>query len=178
MERAGVVIFKDASANKGGVTSSSLEVLAALSLSDEEFIKHMMLKESDFYDRYVCQVQKTIENNASLEFECLWKEHERTGRPRPSLSDALSLAIVKMNNELTGPGGDALFAELGERVLERFVVPPLLLELIGGIKIFRSRVPANYQRAMFAAWVASRFVYEFGIDPPQFAFFTFMSKIR
>ena len=177
MERAGVIIFKDASANKGGVTSSSLEVLAALSLSDEEFIKHMMLKESDFYDRYVRQVQKTIEDNASLEFECLWREHDRTGRPRSALSDALSLAVVKMNNELTGLGGDELYAKLGERVLERYAVPSMLLDLIGGIKVFRTRVPMNYQRAIFSSWVASRFVYEFGIEPPQFAFFTFMSKI-
>jgi glutamate dehydrogenase len=37
LENAGVIIFKDASANKGGVTSSSLEVLAALALNDVEF---------------------------------------------------------------------------------------------------------------------------------------------
>ena len=36
LEKKGVVIFKDASANKGGVTSSSLEVLAALALNDEQ----------------------------------------------------------------------------------------------------------------------------------------------
>ena len=41
IERAGVVVFKDASANKGGVTSSSLEVLAALVLTDDEFQSHM-----------------------------------------------------------------------------------------------------------------------------------------
>ncbi len=41
IEKAGVVMFKDASANKGGVTSSSLEVLAALVLTDEEFRAHM-----------------------------------------------------------------------------------------------------------------------------------------
>jgi len=35
-------MFKDASANKGGVTSSSLEVLAALSLSEQEFAKNMV----------------------------------------------------------------------------------------------------------------------------------------
>jgi len=29
-------LFKDASTNKGGVTSSSMEVLAALSLDDED----------------------------------------------------------------------------------------------------------------------------------------------
>ena len=35
LEKRGVVVFKDASANKGGVTSSSLEVLAGLGLSDQ-----------------------------------------------------------------------------------------------------------------------------------------------
>jgi glutamate dehydrogenase len=35
LEKRGVVVFKDSSANKGGVTSSSLEVLAGLSLSDQ-----------------------------------------------------------------------------------------------------------------------------------------------
>ena len=37
----GCVLYKDASTNKGGVTSSSMEVLAALSFSDAEFAKHM-----------------------------------------------------------------------------------------------------------------------------------------
>jgi NAD-specific glutamate dehydrogenase len=32
------------SANKGGVTSSSLEVLAALSMTDEEFSTHMQVR--------------------------------------------------------------------------------------------------------------------------------------
>jgi glutamate dehydrogenase len=41
IEAAGIPIFKDSSANKGGVTSSSLEVLAALILNDEEFAQHM-----------------------------------------------------------------------------------------------------------------------------------------
>lgn len=34
---AGVILFKDAATNKGGVTSSSLEVLAALSFDEEDF---------------------------------------------------------------------------------------------------------------------------------------------
>lgn len=44
LEKQGVVIIKDASANKGGVTSSSLEVFAALSLNDSEFEEHMSVK--------------------------------------------------------------------------------------------------------------------------------------
>lgn len=42
LEDRGVLLFKDASTNKGGVTSSSLEVLASLCLNDEEFAQHML----------------------------------------------------------------------------------------------------------------------------------------
>jgi len=43
LEKAGVILFKDASTNKGGVTSSSFEVLAALSMDDDDFIQHMTI---------------------------------------------------------------------------------------------------------------------------------------
>jgi glutamate dehydrogenase len=85
IEKAGVIVFKDASANKGGVTSSSLEVLAALTLRDDEFAKHMAVPTDpdadvpEFYQEYVREVQAKIDENAQLEFECLWKEHARTG---------------------------------------------------------------------------------------------------
>lgn len=41
LQSAGVILFKDASTNKGGVTSSSLEVLACLTLNDKEFKENM-----------------------------------------------------------------------------------------------------------------------------------------
>ena len=47
LESRGVIVFKDASANKGGVTSSSLEVLAALAFTDEEFHEHMQVRGAD-----------------------------------------------------------------------------------------------------------------------------------
>lgn len=92
LEAAGVLIFKDASANKGGVTSSSLEVLAALSLNDEEFEQNMQIKQADpscsavagagvgavvvppFYKEYVSVVQEKIRENADNEFEAMWRE--------------------------------------------------------------------------------------------------------
>lgn len=41
-DRVGALIrFRDSSANKGGVTSSSLEVLVGMSLSDKEFLNLM-----------------------------------------------------------------------------------------------------------------------------------------
>lgn len=33
------------------------------------------------------------------------------------------------------------------------------------------KVPDNYLRAIFGSYLASRFVYEFGNSPSQFAFF-------
>lgn len=79
LEEKGAIIFKDSSANKGGVTSSSLEVFSALALNDEEFPEKMMVKGQnlpDFHKAYIADVHQKIEENARLEFECIWQEHE------------------------------------------------------------------------------------------------------
>jgi glutamate dehydrogenase len=104
LEKAGCILYKDASANKGGVTSSSLEVLASLSFDDEGFIEHMCVGEDGtppaFYNEYVKEVQSIIQENARLEFEAIWREHEATGERRSILSDTLSIAITKLQEEL------------------------------------------------------------------------------
>lgn len=41
LEKKGIILYRDSSANKGGVTSSSLEVLVGMSLSDREFLDLM-----------------------------------------------------------------------------------------------------------------------------------------
>ena len=96
LEKAGCIVFKDASANKGGVTSSSLEVLASLSFSDAEFLSRMCVGTDgttpQFYQDYVKQVQAIIQQNARLEFEAIWREHAETGVARSILSDRLSEA--------------------------------------------------------------------------------------
>ncbi|KAF2876732.1 NAD-specific glutamate dehydrogenase [Massariosphaeria phaeospora] len=177
LEKAGCLLYKDASANKGGVTSSSLEVLASLSFDDESFIKHMCVGEDgtapEFYNNYVKEVQKTIQNNARLEFEAIWKEHQVTGEPRSILSDTLSVAITKLDEELQSTD---LWnnMEFRKSVLNE-ALPNLLLEQIGLDKIME-RVPNNYLRAIFGSYLASRFVYKHGISASQFAFFDFMSK--
>lgn len=133
LEKAGCILYKDASANKGGVTSSSLEVLASLTFDDEGFIKNMCVGEDgttpEFYNQYVKQVQETIKSNAALEFEAIWREHQATGQPRSILSDTLSKAITKLDEELQG-------TELWDNVeLRRSVLsdalPNLLLQKIG-----------------------------------------------
>ncbi|KAI9701823.1 MAG: NAD-dependent glutamate dehydrogenase [Candelina mexicana] len=177
LEKAGCILFKDASANKGGVTSSSLEVLASLSFDDTGFIEHMCVQQDgtipQFYASYVAEVQDTIRKNAALEFEAIWREHQQTGLARSILSDKLSIAITKLDEELQN-------TELWENIdLRRSVLmdalPALLLNKIG-LDTIMQRVPENYLRAIFGSYLASRFVYEFGSSPSQFAFFDFMSK--
>jgi glutamate dehydrogenase len=177
LEKAGCILYKDASANKGGVTSSSLEVLASLSFDDDSFRQHMCVDANgvapDFYNAYVASVQKIIQNNARLEFEAIWREHQATGQPRSILSDTLSNAITKLDEELqnTDLWNNVAF----RRSVLSEALPALLLEKIGLDKIVE-RVPENYLRAIFGSYLASRFVYEFGASASQFAFFEFMSK--
>lgn len=177
LEKAGCILYKDASANKGGVTSSSLEVLASLSFDDPGFIEHMCVREDgsapQFYDDYVKQVQQTIRNNAALEFEAIWREHQATGEPRSILSDKLSVAITKLDEELQNTElWDNI--ELRKSVLSD-ALPNLLLQKIG-LETIMQRVPENYLRAIFGSYLASRFVYEYGISASQFGFFAFMNK--
>ena len=139
LEKAGCILFKDASANKGGVTSSSLEVLASLCFSDEEFLSHMCVGSDgtipQFYHKYVKQVQVIIQENARLEFEAIWRENEETGVARSILSDQLSIAITQMDEELQSTGlWDNV--ELRRNVLSD-ALPDLLLTEIGLDKILQ-----------------------------------------
>lgn len=177
LEKAGCILFKDASANKGGVTSSSMEVLASLAFDDASFLEHMCVNDAgvtpEFYKTYVKAVQETIKRNAALEFEAIWREHAATGKPRSILSDELSIAITKLDEELQKSelwDNKALRAAILEEAL-----PNILLEKIG-LETILQRVPDSYLRAIFGSYLASRFIYEHGSAPSQFSFFDFMSR--
>ncbi|OMH86312.1 NAD-specific glutamate dehydrogenase [Zancudomyces culisetae] len=175
LENAGVHLIKDASANKGGVTSSSLEVLASLALSEKEH-KELMCVSSDgtvseFYNQYVKAVQEKIKSNARNEFDCVWHESSRTGKPKSIVSDEVSRSIVDMRAQLeTTELWDNL--PLRKLILTE-ALPPLLLQKIG-IDTIMTRIPTNYLRAIFSAHLASHFIYKYGYQPTQFAFFEFM----
>lgn len=193
LEKAGCILFKDASANKGGVTSSSLEVLSSLVLDDKEFVENMCVgadgTEPEFYRAYVREVQEIIKRNATLEFEAIWREHEQSGVLRSVLSDRLSVSITKLDEELQNT---QLWdnVELRKTVL-KYALPKLLLDKVGLDTILKrvsrssipisflesspltmiKQVPENYLRSIFGSYLASRFVYEYGSNPSQFSFF-------
>jgi len=175
LEKSGVIVIKDASANKGGVTSSSLEVLAALSFNDEEFEENMCIKASEippFYAEYIRNVHQIIEKNAEMEFECIWRESKKNSIPMSILSDEISSTIVKLNEELQRTN---LWEDLPLRyIVLKEALPKLLLDKLG-LETILSRVPEAYIRAIFGSYLASRFVYKYGTKPSQFAFFDFMT---
>ncbi|KAK9468063.1 Glutamate/Leucine/Phenylalanine/Valine dehydrogenase-domain-containing protein [Lipomyces arxii] len=178
LESAGAIVFKDASANKGGVTSSSLEVLASLAFDDEGFYKNMCVRDGElpeFYREYVKEVQEIIKKNAYLEFEAIWNENQRTGKPRSVLSDELSNAITDLTEQLQTSNlwDDVAFKD---GILKE-ALPDSLLSAIG-LETICSRVPQAYLKAIFGSYLAGRFVYEKGSNPGQFAFFEFMIKKR
>ncbi|MCI0494226.1 NAD-glutamate dehydrogenase, partial [candidate division KSB1 bacterium] len=151
LEAKGVVIFKDASANKGGVTSSSLEVLASLALTDAEYEKHLCVfdgKVPEFRNQYVNDVVNTVRENARLEFEVLWNENKKSKTPLSILTDQLSDRINKVTDSIHDSD---LWKDvtLFKAVIEKHC-PPSLVKLVGIENILR-RVPKNYLQAIVSS---------------------------
>jgi len=180
LEGDGIVLFKDACANKGGVTSSSCEVLVALAMNDQEFSTKMCAKSEaetpEFYTSYAQQVLLKIESNARREFDCLWKEKQKSKTPISVLVDSLSL---KINDLATSIRGSTLLwndVDLRNGVL-RMAIPPLLINTIG-LSVILERVPEAYCKWIFSAYLASDYVYSHGHDTTEFTFMTYVNNIR
>jgi glutamate dehydrogenase len=175
MEKWGVVLFKDASANKGGVTSSSLEVLAALALSDEEHAQHMVVHGDvipPFYQQYVTEVQAHIQKRARDEFDALWTANQRTKVPMCQLTEQFAEKINTLFASIIKADSLWLDIPLRRHVIAQ-ITPPSLVSLLGIDRVME-RVPENYLRAMFAVELATGFVYSSGLDANAHNYFEFM----
>jgi len=178
LEEKGVIIFKDASANKGGVTSSSLEVFASLALTDEEYERHMCVKQNRvpaFRRKYIAQILDIIRENSTLEFQVIQNENRRTGTPRVVLTDVLSDKINGIK--------DAIYASelFRDRRLFRNVIqcccPDVIIQELGFAKVMK-RVPEAYLRAVFASRLASRYVYSCGLEANEIDFHNFIKTFK
>ncbi|KAF8645148.1 hypothetical protein AX16_007976 [Volvariella volvacea WC 439] len=175
LERRRVILFKDSSANKGGVTSSSLEVLAGLALDTQEYVDYMIFKDgkpSEFYQSYVRDIQAKISENAAAEFQCIWREHSRLqgSKPRTTISDELSSTLNNLQAELENSD---LFEDVpSRRGVMRRAIPKTLVDKVG-LDALLERLPETYQRALFSSWVASHFIYKYGVNASSVDFFHF-----
>jgi glutamate dehydrogenase len=179
LEERGVVLVKDASANKGGVTSSSLEVYASLALSDDQYRSHMVVgadgQVPPFRARYVEEILARVRGNARSEFELMWREREARGVPLTTLSNRIS--------ERINAAADAIAASelvrgqwLRLRVLSRYT-PACLLELVG-IDGILQRVPESYLDAVVATALATRYIYGQGLDANEVDFYAFIASLE
>ncbi len=176
LEGKGVIIIKDASANKGGVTSSSLEVLGSLALTDEEYVKHLCEKEGktpEFRKNYVNEVLDIIRENARLEFEVLWNENKANKTPFTILTDQLSDKINKMADSIRKSDlwkNEAIL----RAVIERHC-PPSLVNMVG-VGAIIERVPGNYLQAIVASRLASHFIYQYGLNADEVDFYDYLKQ--
>jgi len=176
LEEKGAIIFKDASANKGGVTSSSMEVFASLTLSDVEYDELMCVKNNEiprFRRKYIEEILDLIKRNASLEFEVIWKENKRKKIPRSILSDRISEKINRIKDSIYR--SDLFEDETLFRKVIECCCPPVIIKQVGFENILQ-RVPNPYLKAIFASRLASRYVYEYGLDANEIDFFDFLRE--
>ena len=154
LQKRGVVILRDSSANKCGVISSSYEIIANLVLSDKEFLLHKQ--------HYVGDVLEILVRRAEEEAQLILKRAAEPGNTQlyTEISAAISTEInghyarlfdyFQQHPDLCD---DPLFV----RVLEAHL-PRLLVET----KRFRLRLknlPAKYRYAIIASELASSLVY-------------------
>ncbi|CCE63716.1 hypothetical protein TPHA_0F02350 [Tetrapisispora phaffii CBS 4417] len=167
LDAHGCLLFKDMSVNKGGVTSSSLEVLASLSLNEEDFSQQFIGnsdEKSPLYKGYICEVQSRIQDSAEKEFKLLWDLKRKTNKPTAKLSDLISQTINKLNDDLID--SNELWMndiKLRDYLLFKKIIPSLLTEVAGEADILKN-IPVPYLKALLSSYLSSSFVYKFGVE--------------
>ncbi len=153
LQKRGVLIMRDASANKCGVISSSYEIIANLLLSDAEFLTHK--------ERYVADVLQILERRAADEARLILKRRrEQPGLLMTEISDGLSgeinanyarlFAYFQEHPELSG---QMLFRQaILQHLPQMLRDDPRLSRRLG-------RLPPKYRSAILAAEIGTSLVY-------------------
>jgi glutamate dehydrogenase len=157
LEDLGVIIIKDSSANKGGVITSSFEVLYGLVLSKKEiFEKKTQLVE---------EILNILKSCALKEATLMLNTHKKTGMYLTDISEKISEKINKYTYLLLDHLEKVeLSKDPNNPMIKCFLnyCPPILSNE------YRDRllkeVPDHHKKAIIASRVASQLVYNNGID--------------
>ena len=157
IQKKGVIVIRDASANKCGVISSSYEIIANLLMTTKEFLTHKKAYVQDVLDI----LEKRAEEEAALIFR---KHHENNGKLLyTDISNAISVEINEHYARLF-----LLFQahpEWSDHPLFREVFWAHLPALIRESPKFRARVkglPPKIKDAILSSEIASHIVYHGG----------------
>lgn len=155
LQQRGVVILRDASANKCGVISSSYEIIANLMMSEQEFLSYK--------EEYVADVIDILNRRAEDEAELIFRRIRNSSEEH--LYTEVSADISKEINEHYS----RLFSffqnnpHLCEKPLYRKAILLHLPRLIGKIGRIRNRIenlPEKIKYAILASEIASSMVYK------------------
>ncbi len=155
LQKTGVLLIRDASANKCGVISSSYEIIANLLLTESEFLENKQ--------RYVKGVLEILERRAADEARLILARRRETGQLCTEISDSLSGEInahyarlfkffqARPELALTPPFRRAIISHLPAIVREE----PRFRERL-------AQLPPKYRSAILAAEIGSSLVYRGG----------------
>ena len=160
LQKRGILVIRDASANKCGVISSSYEIIANLLLTDREFLAHK--------GQYVADVLEILERRAEDEARLILRRRRESGGGLlcTEISEGLSGEInghfeeffryFQRRPELAGKGvfRRALLAHL-----------PRLLRDTPRLRARVGRLPPKYRAAILASEAATTVVYRGGWEP-------------
>ncbi len=165
LEKMGVLIIKDSSANKGGVICSSSEVLANLCLKEDEFLK----EKSNLTKEILALVAQKAKQEASL----LFTTHSKTKEFLTDISEKISKEInnymyaildVLEKKPLSQDATDPL-----NQVLQDYCLPTLKEKYAE--RIFKE-IPEIHKKAIIACHLSSQLIYQKGLseenDPMNF----------
>ncbi len=161
IQKRGVVVLRDASANKCGVISSSYEIIANLLMTEKEFLKNK--------DAYVGDVLDILEKRAEQEANLIFKRHgEDNGEvPYTEISGSISKEINGHYAKLF-----EFFQQrpqLADSPVYRKVILNHLPAFVREKPKYRARIknlPPKIKYAILASEIASTIVYEggWGVD--------------
>lgn len=157
LEKLGVLIIKDSSANKGGVICSSLEVLTGLVLSEKEFLKEK--------PKLMPEILGLIEQKARDEAKLLLTTHATSGAFLTDISEWISTKINTYKYQLLDYLEKISLPEETKNPLIRCLLrysPPLLRKKYS--KRILTEIPDIHKKAIIATYIASRIVYTQGVD--------------
>src|SRR5690606_9581952 len=110
LQEKGVMIIKDSSANKTGVICSSYEIIASLTLSEEEF--------AEIKDQYVAEVLVILRRKADAEATLLFRAYTQSDGQRTLVQ--LSLDVSREINMITDILLDVLTARMDTVLADPF----------------------------------------------------------
>lgn len=154
LQKKGVVILRDASANKCGVISSSYEIIANLLMSEKEFLANK--------ERYVADVLDILERRAEDEARLIFRRYREVGGSQTytSISAAISQEINAHYARLF-----AFFQvhpELCDEPLFKKAIESHMPALVRANAKYRGRIknlPPKYRYAILSSETASSLVY-------------------